>query len=327
MARAEVKKLESRLRRSPADQVARAKILGYYRHHKRSGSAQRRKYEGHALWFVRNAPRSSIAGSPFALIDAHSDAPAFAKVKALWEQHLRSAPKDLALIGNAASYLTLGDPKASERLYLRAIRLAPKDSHWREQLGSLYNLMSRGGTSPAHRNAAAKALRCYEEARRLARSPVGRFYQLDHLAEFAFAAGKFARARRYALEALRVAPTFVDNWNYGNAVHRGHQVLGRLALRSGRLGNARRELLASGQVPGSPQLNSFGPSFVLAREMLSEGEWEVVAEYLTEVGAFWTSGQGALVKWLGDVRHRRMPDFKAGFLYREGSRTRKKSGP
>jgi len=55
---------------------------------------------------------------------------------------------------------------------------------------------------------------------------------------------------------------------------------GRSALHGGHLEGARSCLLAAGHTPGSPQLNSFGPSMSFAREMLEAGEREPVLEYL-----------------------------------------------
>src|SRR5438034_904853 len=80
------------------------------------------------------------------------------------------------------------------------------------------------------------------------------------------------------------ANTDPKNWNYGNVVDAMNQVLGRAALRQGNRDEARRALLAAGATPGSPQLNSYGPTFVLAREMLGKGEKDVVLQYLDSVG-------------------------------------------
>jgi hypothetical protein len=106
------------------------------------------------------------------------------------------------------------------------------------------------------------------------------------LAVAALEAGQLDAARKHATEAL-AANTDAKSWNYGNVVHEMNQVLGRAALRAGNRDEARRALLAAGATPGSPQLDSFGPRFVLAREMLDKGEQDVVIQYLDSVGKFW----------------------------------------
>ena len=75
-----------------------------------------------------------------------------------------------------------------------------------------------------------------------------------------------------AITRQMLASTPTTNWNYGNVVYDAHSVLGRIALRHGDRETARKELRAAGRTPGSPQLNSFGPQFTLARELLQHGE-------------------------------------------------------
>lgn len=106
------------------------------------------------------------------------------------------------------------------------------------------------------------------------------------VADAALESGKLDEAKA-AAEKLLKNNTATKDWNYGNLVHEGHSVLGRVAIRQGDMASARRHLIAAGKTPGSPQLNSFGPDFSFAREMLEKGEKEVVLEYLDLVGKFW----------------------------------------
>src|SRR5215469_5896878 len=86
----------------------------------------------------------------------------------------------------------------------------------------------------------------------------GRFYALAGLAKAAFAAGDLNKAELYARELLSLAPDYPKDWNYGNAVFFGNMVIGRVALRRDKnTFLAKSSLLASGETPGSPQLNSF----------------------------------------------------------------------
>ncbi len=111
--------------------------------------------------------------------------------------------------------------------------------------------------------------------------------QID-LALAALEAGETELAKKHAAETLR-KNTDGKNWNYGNIIHDGNQILGRCALREGRLADAKTYLLKAGATPGSPQLNSFGPQMQLARELLETGEKEAVLQYLDLVIKVWAS--------------------------------------
>jgi hypothetical protein len=67
-----------------------------------------------------------------------------------------------------------------------------------------------------------------------------RFYALNDAAKESFVMGKTEDARKYAQELMALLPKFQGNWNYGNAVQDANLVLGRLALREGRIDEAKR---------------------------------------------------------------------------------------
>ena len=136
-----------------------------------------------------------------------------------------------------------------------------------------------------------------------------RFYALNRMAKAAFEAGAAAKAAAYAEELLAAAPQHPRDWNYGNALHDGHTVLGRLALRQGDIAKAREQLLDSARTPGSPQLRSVGPTMWLAKELLEKGEKDAVLEYLTLCRDFWATGALSLSTWSQEVREGRTPDF------------------
>jgi TonB family protein len=136
-----------------------------------------------------------------------------------------------------------------------------------------------------------------------------RFYALNRLANAALTAGAPAKAAAYAEELLAAAALHTSDWNYGNALHDGHTVLGLLALRQGDAAKARERLLASAKTPGSPQLKLFGPNMRLASELLEKGEKAAVLEYLTLCRSFWAAGVTSLSTWSQAVRDGRTPDF------------------
>ena len=143
-----------------------------------------------------------------------------------------------------------------------------------------------------------------------------KFYLLSEITPAAFAAGDLAKAKTYSLELLKQAALQKEDWNYGNAIHVGHLVLGRIALVSGDINRAKQQLLDAGRTPGSPQLDSFGPNMLFARELLEKGEREVVLQYFELCSKFWKNHRGRLEQWRSIVEKGGIPDFRANLLYR-----------
>ena len=135
------------------------------------------------------------------------------------------------------------------------------------------------------------------------------FRFLPSAAFAAFHLGRFGDAREFAERTLALAATHTKNWNYGNAIHIGHAVLGLLAVNAEDYSTAAQELHASGGTPGSPQLKTFGPTMQLAKALLQRGRTEPVLAYFIQCRAFWEMGETWLDLWEGMVREGRVPNF------------------
>jgi hypothetical protein len=129
-----------------------------------------------------------------------------------------------------------------------------------------------------------------------------RFYDLGDELEREYLADNFFEVEELANEYLRLADKFQDNWNYGNAIHDANMYLGLLALKQNETKLAKEYLLHSGDTPGSPQLNSFGPCMCLVKELLNHGESDTVLLYFEKVSVFWDSDKGRLDKMAQQVR-------------------------
>ena len=80
-------------------------------------------------------------------------------------------------------------------------------------------------------------------------------------------------------QALLANNTDSNSWNYGNVIYNAHSLLGRVAMREGKLEEAKKHLLSAGRTPGSPQINSGSLEFILARELVEyEGRTGAEAE-------------------------------------------------
>lgn len=166
---------------------------------------------------------------------------------------------------------------------------------------------------------AAEALAKYEQVLQASDEPEKRFYLTTKTAATALAAGDMAKAKTYSQSLLEQAPAMRGNWNYGNAVHVANLALGAAALSAGDVTEAKRLLLEAGRTPGSPQLNSFGPNMLLAKELLAKGEWQTVLQYFELCANFWKDSEGRLAAWKAAVQEGKQPDFGANLSYQLGN--------
>jgi len=134
------------------------------------------------------------------------------------------------------------------------------------------------------------------------------FTRLDDKAYAELKKGKYDLAEKLATELLEISSEFKDNWNYGNAIHHSYTILGLVEIRKGNIDNAAKFLKRSGDTPGSPQLDSHGPSFYLAMELLLNDRNEDVLNYLSQVERFWEYGYRDLPKWIEVIKKDDIPE-------------------
>ena len=107
----------------------------------------------------------------------------------------------------------------------------------------------------------------------------------------------------------------VRDWNHGNKIHHGNNLLGRIALAAGDVEEAKKRLIMAAKTPGSPQLGSFGPNMQLAKELLEAGEKEAVLECFELCESFWGMGAAKLEAWRKSVDAGRTPSFGGNLRY------------
>jgi tetratricopeptide (TPR) repeat protein len=286
------------------------KLLGYYSQRSYMEANARRRKTVHCLWMIRHRPGDEFVGTPFCQVEPFFNVVAYRRAKALWKKQVEKHPNETAILANAARFHTANEKRTAIALFKRIQRMEPQNPDWHERLGHVYHLQSGGmpGRRP-NKAAALRALGQWEAALALLKSDRERFYLLTRMAPVAVDAGRLSHAIRFADELLRRAGTFRADWNYGNALHHAHSALGRVALQRSRMRNAKRHLIASAKTKGSPQLNSFGPSWDLAAELLARGEAETVLRYLGLCGAFWEMGGPQIGTWSRSIRETGTTNF------------------
>src|ERR1039458_7799124 len=306
----EVIDLETAVAKNPDNLSARTKLLGYYFMRQYSSQEAKEADEKHVLWIIKNHPEAAVAGLPYCCLDPILDEASYNEAKQLWLDHTKASPTNTIVLGNAAQFFLIHNKDIAEDLLKQAQKIEPNDPEWSERLGQLYALKNGKGNSTA-----AKSLEEYEKAQFTDTSELSRFHRLDALAKSAFEAGEIKKASQYANELLEAAQKYPKDWNYGNAIHHGNNVLGRVALKQGDVKQADEYLLKAGQTPGSPTLDSFGPNMGLAKELLEKGEKETVLQYFELCRKFWSMGGKNLDNWTKEVNAGKVPRFGANLIY------------
>lgn len=73
-----------------------------------------------------------------------------------------------------------------------------------------------------------------------------------------------------------------------DSVHHANIIRGKAHLALGDAAASQAALLAAGDVPGSPVLDSFGPDLSLAWDLLRAGQDDAVIDYLHRISRFWS---------------------------------------
>jgi tetratricopeptide (TPR) repeat protein len=307
----EAKKLEEKLTNNPQDLQTRFTLIGYYStQHNESSRLEKRQQ---ALWVIQNIPDSELQRH-VVFVRLNRNDEGFEEARQLWLKQLDAYKGNLVVLSNAANFFLIPDKALAEQLLKQGVAADPRDAQWPQRLGDLYVLEMSNAAVEQRRSLAALAYAQFEQAYKLTKNDSSRGVLLIQLAKSAFEAGDVERAHKLADAVLSRASTDKENWNYGNSIHQGHLILGRIALLSGNLDEAGKQLIKAGETPGSPQLDSFGPNMTLAKELLEKGEREAVIKYFRLCANFWTNLE-ELKHWTAIVIERGIPDFGANLVY------------
>ncbi len=313
----QIVELTARAANNPADNEAVLPLIG---HHDRG---DKMKPEGSALLlgFIQRHPRADGSGGLYIVLSFLYDIDTLKSAVRVWEKHAARFHDEPQVLGNAAQWmqhLAAVEPAYSKEALMlleRARSLEPKELRWALLLGMASLDAATKQTPPQSVDTAKKAIAALEASLTLG-DAAGRDLLLAGkgpveaaLAEARFITGDLTKAKADAEIALTKLDPKKDSWNHGNLDFALHQLLGRIALAQGDGKEAAAQLIASGKTPGSPQLNSFGPSMSLASELLGKGERKAVVEYLDLCAKFWSSGRSKMPDWKSQIEKGETPDF------------------
>jgi tetratricopeptide (TPR) repeat protein len=120
--------------------------------------------------------------------------------------------------------------------------------------------------------------------------------------------GDFATAETIAPEILSMVETYrAASGMYGDNLFNAYDALGRAAFQKGDFESAQQYLLKAADTPGSPNLDSFGPSLWLAKALLDQGYREAVIAFLRSSKTFWKNP--AIDQWIVNIQAGGHPSF------------------
>jgi hypothetical protein len=297
VSKGKAEELEAALRKEPEKVDERLVLIGYYGANGRT-PADRANLRKHVLWMVERHPEHPATSEP-GLRDLPDDAEANAQILAFWRKHVEMRAADLAVLKNAEKFFFSKDPAEAERLIHRIAEKEPDNREWANELAQLYRMFGIPGRTIS--DPVQRALETYDRVLALIRNTTAREALAGDMADAAFKLGDFQGAAELARIHLRGK----DH----TATQRANTILGRIALRSGDLDRARRHLLDSSRPEAGKDVALAGPSMVLARELLEEGDDEAVLQYMDNCLSLWPRGENVLQIWMDDVRNGRMPKF------------------
>lgn len=305
----EANRLESVITENPNDLAARILLLVYYFTRGCYVESARRAHERHLQWMITHAPHSDIASTAPALLHP-SECQSYTNAKELWASQVEAHPENAAILWNAAAFLMGSDTNRCEQVLNRGQLFEPRDPKWSEALGRVYKSRMNEGTDQSRLQAAQMSLAQFENSLTLS-DEMARFRLLPVCASAAFECGEFSKAKAYAAEALLKASKPDFDWIAGDSIHEGNVILGRVALRAGDCEAARTHLIRAGKTPGSPHLKSAGPNMILAKELLEQGERQIVIEFLKLCAHFWFSFDHQPDQWIHILEQGGVPTFEA----------------
>jgi serine/threonine protein kinase len=288
----------------PADLDAHLMLLGYRTRHWKSEDLERRDetLRREAIWFLSYYP--DHPATEF-FVEMFLFPPLEPEIVRIWDRWLHKEPENTVLLSNAARFFMMSDPARARTYKLRLRELEPTNPQWMaDSAHEHYVSSSDESLSIDARAAEARlSLQEYEQAVRL--SGGKELMVLVNAGDAALAANELQKATNFAKELIGA-----DRNAHASYVHKGHILLGKIALAKKQVARARAELMLAARVPADRVLKTFGPETSLAEALLEGGDRATVIAYLIACKRLWTTETSILDEWVSQLRHGDTPKFQ-----------------
>lgn len=261
----EARLLEDRVRRDQWDVVRRCKLLGFYRHEKSQNAPKR--WCNHAEWLIKSCPDERFI--PFVLhIPQDVSEEQLDALKKCFMQKVKRNPKNANVAGHAAMFFNQSDAVTAQKLFKKAMKLAPDHELWHRESVNLHVKKAHNSKEEKHILDAYKTgLKFVKKFNKVPqkRGPIA--LVLGTLFDLALESNDFKMAH---LLLKKIKHSELDKV----FPHRKHECAGLLAIKEGDLETAKKQLLkVAKKQQGSPRLK-------LAEQLFNAGETDCVCEYL-----------------------------------------------
>jgi tetratricopeptide (TPR) repeat protein len=297
LSKAKAAEMESDVVKMPEKIDSRLVLIGYYNTNGKT-PADRQRLRAHVLWMIENHPEHPATGEP-SLRDLPDDVAGNAEILGLWQKNMESHPDDIAVLKDAEKYFFGKDPAAAEKLIYKIAEKEPGNREWPAELAQLYRMFGIPGQD--FDDPAQRAAESYKRVLALTRTSIAREELAGEMAQAAFKMGDFAGAA----ELARIHLQGKDR----TATQRANTILGRVALRSGDIQAAKRFLLDSSGPEARKDVSFSGPTMILAKELLEDGQDDAVLQYLDNCLSLWPRGESVLQIWIGEINKGKKPNF------------------
>jgi hypothetical protein len=301
----EAQSLEQMLVKDPSDLASRFTLISYYGTHFEEKAMKARKCE-HILWTIENIPGSPLLHH-FPQARLYKVDKCFVQGNELWLKQVETNKGNLDVLRNAIDYFLIPEKEIAEKFIRQGAAAEPQNPEWPQKLGQLYSLQLNSAKAEVRKQFAKDAFGQYEHALKLTTDARAQRSLRVNLARMALEAGDLTTSESLASALLTEADEEKMDGFRADILHAAHSILGRVALQNGDVLEAKRQLLASGDVQGSPVLDSFGPGMSLVKELLDRNERAVVLEYFVLISSFWKNEK--LQQWTAIVKSGGTPEF------------------
>ncbi|MFA7231930.1 MAG: M56 family metallopeptidase, partial [Victivallaceae bacterium] len=292
----QVAELEQKLLKNPDDVNTITILLGYWNHIYRGDEMARQKRDKYILWMIEHHPDAMLFDTYNVMLDRKSKTTINA-AKKLWIEQTGKYPNNAQVFWNAGMSLYSIDKPLVEQFFIKGQSLDPENPKWAQRLGNIYFW----GKQPE------KALDEYKKAYPKLTNDSSRFFVISRMATSAFALGKIQEAGEHAQEMQRLAKTLGNkNENYTLLMFNSNLILGRIASKQGKTGEAGKYLLEAGKAPASFKQ---GIDFTLPKDLLKAGQKDTVIQFLHSCSQFWD--KTPCDDWIKQINDGKIPSFKA----------------